>query len=383
MLRALTIIRSVIAAAIVLLLVAGGVAACGSSSSSSGGSGGTTVTNAAENSQLGAVEAQLQPWITPPRRIAVTQPLKKLPSGQLAVYLECSAAPCVLLNAGFQRASTDLGMRYVAISSGATPESFQAAAQEAVNQKPAVVLMPSVDPSLISKQLAEMKAAHILTVDWATSQPPAGTVDQFWLGPSEDRAVGASLADYAMARSNLNAHVLYVNQSVFTFGSPLGQGIQQALTTYCKRCSYAAIDSLPQDVGSKIPSEVVAKLQSDPSINWVIFAYGEMTLGVPQALRAASLNGVHILTQSPAKNNYADLKSGSEMAVSDLDDDLFAYYAMDSVARALVHQPVPDLRNLNVSYVITSKDVTFDPNTGVYHPIPDFQQQFHALWGTR
>jgi ribose transport system substrate-binding protein len=353
-----------------------------SSSGGSGGSGGTTVTNAATVTELGAVEAQLHPWVTPPSKIAVTQPLKKLPSGQLAVYLECSAAPCVLLNAGFQQASTDLGLRYKAIASGATPESFQAAAQKAVNEKPAVVLMPSVDPSLITKQLAEMKAAHILTVDWATSQPAAGSVDEFWLGPSEDRAVGASVAYYAMAKSNLNARVLYVNQSIFTFGNPLGQGIRQALTTYCKRCTYATIDSLPQDIGSKIPAEVVAKLQSDPSINWVIFAYGEMTLGVPQVLRGANLTGVHILTQSPAKNNYADLKTGTETAVSDLDDDLFAYYAMDSVARALVHQPVPDLHNLNVSYVITSKDVTFNPNTGVYHPIPDFRQQFRALWGT-
>ena len=34
-----------------------------------------------------------------------------------------------------------------------------------------------------------------------------------------------------------------------------------------------------------------------------------------------------------------------------------------------------------LSYIITGKDITFDPNKEAYNPIPGFQQQFRKLWG--
>jgi ribose transport system substrate-binding protein len=163
-----------------------------------------------------------------------------------------------------------------------------------------------------------------------------------------------------------------------------GLGEKEEIAKDCAKCTYTTIDTLPQDIATKIPGEVVSALQKNPSINWVSFGFGGMTLGVPQALAAASLNGkVQILSASPLKNNYVDLKGGTERAADDLNDELFAYYAMDSIARALTGQTVPNLQDNPFAWIITGKDITFNPNTEVYNPTPGFQQQFRKLWGVQ
>jgi ribose transport system substrate-binding protein len=341
---------------------------------------------AKQSSGLAVVEAKLKPWLTLPTKISVTQRLKRLPKGTRVDFLECSAAPCVLLNGGLKEASQELGMDYTGIPAGGTPTSFQAAAQQAVNQKPAVVIMPSLSPSLLTKQLAEMKAEHILTVDFdVTPKPAPGTIGQLWESPGYNRALGGALGLYALAHSDLNAHVLYVNQSIYSFGGPLGQGVQQTLQKYCPKCTYTSIDSLPQDIGGKIPTSVVSEIQANRSINWVVFEYGAMTLGVPQALKAAGLTGIHILSQGQSSNNFQDITNGTEDAVGNNNYELFSDYVMNAVARAVVGQTPPNIWNNPRAMdivLVTKKEINSSNVTQFgFNPVPNFKQQFRKLWG--
>jgi ribose transport system substrate-binding protein len=386
--KALVAFRSLSAATFALLITAGVLAGCGSSSSSTGANAAAAsdshAAGASASPELARAEANLRPWLTPPKTIAVTQPLKRRITGALLDYLECSAGPCQLLAAGLRHAASDMGARLKVVPAGATPESFQAAAQQAIRDQPAAIVMPSLDPSLLKAQLAAMKANHILRVGWATASDPPGAFDLYFLSPASTETIGKALGDYAIVHTNGNAHVLYVNQSAFSGVATEGLGLKAALAADCKKCTYTTIDTLPQDVGTKIPTEVVSTLQANPSINWVDFGYGAMTLGVPQALSGAGLNGkVAITTASLQKNNYLDLKTSAESAGDDLNDEFFAYYAIDSIARALTGQSVPNLQDNPFAYIITAKDVTFNPNTGVYDPIPGFQQQFRTLWGVK
>lgn len=376
-----------------LLVCVALLAGCGSSTSPSSESAAepaaTSEAGASANSEGGrklntaVIEERLQPYLNPPHKLIITEPLKKRPTGKRVEFLECSATPCKILGAAFKKASTTMGMQYKAVQAGATPETFQAAAEQAIADKPAAVLMASIDQSLIKKQLAEMKADGIVTYDQATLNPPGATTVAF-LDPTYYNNVGAAAARYMMLHSGGHAHVLYVNQSLFSFGGAQAEGMKKTIQSECPGCTFTEVDTKPEEVGTEIPSLVVSELQSHPSINWAYFSYGEMDLGVPQAMEAAGIEGVQLMSQAGAENNYQNLKSGKEKACLDVNNEELAWYVIDSVARAVEGEhPANHVESANFSYLIEGKNITFDPNTEVFEADPNYKEEFAKLWGVK
>ncbi|MEV4450398.1 sugar ABC transporter substrate-binding protein [Streptomyces mirabilis] len=360
------------------LALAALTAGCGGSSTDSAQASGGN-----RSAEMGKADSLLMPFLVRPKTIALTEPLKKLPTGKVLTFLECSADPCKSLGRSMGEAAQALGMRYEPIQAGATPESFQAAAQQAVDERPAAVLMAGLDSSLIKPQLVQMKAKGIVTVDFSTADKPS-TFDAFFLSRKAWYDVGAAEAAYAIKKSGGKAHVLFVNMSLFTLSRGMKAGLQETVKNDCAACSFKTIDTLQSDVGTQIPTKVVSALQQEPSINWVVFMAGYQSLGVPEALKAAGLSdGVKIVVQAPSANNYADLKSNVQTAAADVDLSLNAYYAVDAAARLVTGQKAPDLSNLQMHYLITGEDVTFDPKSEFFHPIPDYKEQFHKIWGLK
>ena len=204
-----------------------------------GDSSDDTATSAAESSkstnpEVARAEAKLKPFLTPPKTIAVSEPLKKRPVGAEIAFLECGAPPCKIISNGLKRAAADLGARLKIIPAGGTPESFQAAAQRAVNEQPDAVFNAAIDAALIKPQLAAMKTKGILRVAWATAAPPPDAFDLYFLSPTSTSKLGETLANYAIAESDADAHVLFVNQSVFSFGKPMSEGVKNTLAQGCR-----------------------------------------------------------------------------------------------------------------------------------------------------
>jgi ribose transport system substrate-binding protein len=385
--------RALAFCALFLVVVAGVVVTgCGGGGSSSGGGGSSGGSTEASGSGEGAsidtaaIEAKLKPFLNPPAKIPLlTEPLKERPTGKTIEYLECSATPCKIIGEGLKKAAAVMGMSFKSIQAGATPESFQAAAQQAVEDKPNVVMMSAIDSSIIKKQLEEMQSEGIVVAAWATTTPPKGLVNVFLLQPTPWYNAGAALARYAILHSNGEANVLYINQSVFTFAPVFGEGFQKTIEAECPGCSFKETDTLPEEDGTQIPTKVVSELQADPSINWVLFAYGAMNVGVPQAIQAAELSEqAQLMSQEDQSNNYEYLKAGEETVNNSLDLELQpAFYAIDGVARVLDGQKLPDYSKLNTHWLIEKDDITFDPKTEHYVPIEGFQEQFEELWGVK
>ena len=370
-------------------LIVGALAGCGGGSDSSSTSAGadettTEASTTADDSGSSSTEAKLAPYLQFEKTIQVPGPLKKLPENADVLFLECSALPCKQEGEGLKRGAELLKLNYKALSSGATPESFQSAAEQAVREKPDAVLLPALQPSIIKTQLQELNEEGVVVALWATEQPPAGSAEVFLLSPKYWENDGAAMARYVQVNGGTDANVLFVNQSVFSFGNYMGKGISQTLKAECPGCSFSEIDTLPEEVGTKIPTAVISELQKNPSIDWVIFAYGAMDLGFPEALKAAGLEGqVNFISQSPSKNNFENLKSGSEVANLASNETFFVYYVLDSVARALNGEPVPDREDMQTGWFITGKDVTFDPATEYWEPVPNFAAQFEETWGVK
>jgi len=363
-------------------LVAAGCGSSGNNTSSGApaGSSGGSSTGTLSSKQTSALQALLAPLAKLPPTIAVSTPLKKKPTGQLVEFLECSASACKVISGDLQTGAALLGLRYKAIQAGATPESFQAAAQQAVNDHPAAVVMVALDASLISKQLAEMKAANIYTVDSATASP-ASNFDTFLLSQQVLGKVGQGLAAYAILHSGGKAHMLYINWPVFTYSVAQTKKLQETTRSECPRCTLDTMNILPTDVGTDLPGKIIAALQQNPSINWIVFSNGGMDLGVEAALRSAGLaDKVKMIADDTSAANYQDLKDHVLQVDISSDKELLSFYELDAIARHLDGQPVSNLANLQLFTTITAQDITFNPQTGSYHPIPTFKQQFEKLW---
>lgn len=386
--------RAAIALVLGVLLLAGlTLTACGGGGDSSSGTttGSSGSTTGAENeggetsggSSLDAeLEKELAAWEEIPTSIAQTEPLKKgPPTGATIAYLDCEAQPCAETNEGLEAAAKAMGVKYKSISAGASPESFQAAAAQAVREKPDVLLMSSLDGSLISKQLTQLKNEGVKTINWAVSNSKPGEFSLLYIGNEVDEAIGEAVAQYTVLHHGEEANLLYVNQSIYGSIVVFGEGIENGLKKACPKCTFSEIDTLPEEIGSEVPTKVVSFLQKEPSTEYAIVpAYGALSLGLPQALKAAALTSPIVGGQNGSSNTWEDIKNGVQEMSMEIDLRLLSFYAMDAAARLINgEEPLAD-EQIPWYQLVTKEDITFDPSTEGWHPLPNFEEEFATLW---
>ena len=65
-------------------------------------------------------------------------------------------------------------------------------------------------------------------------------------------------------------------------------GMNDTMKQYCPGCSTGELDLTVDDLaGGQVASKLVAYLQSNPDTNYVLFNFGDLEIGVPEALKAA------------------------------------------------------------------------------------------------
>lgn len=366
------------------LLIAGLIAGCGSSDDSTTSSSreGTDADSGESSSSLNAsLEEKLKPWEEIPKSIAQTTPLKSIPAGAQVSFLNCEAPQCAEANEGFEAAASILGIDYTAISAGASPESFQAAAAQAVREKPDVLIMGSLDGSLIRQQLAQLKAEGVQTINWSTSKNEEDNFSVLYIPPEVGEAIGEATAEYIVLHHGTDSNILFVNQSVYGALVAYGKGVEAALKAECPECTFSEIDTLPEEVGTKAPSKVVSFLQQNASTEYqIVPAYGPLSLGLPQALKAAGLNSTIAGSQSGSSNTYVDLKSGVQEMIMEIDLNLLSFYVMDAAMRLVNGEEPLAGEKIPWYQLITGQDINFDPSTERFHPLPNYEKEFAELW---
>jgi ABC-type sugar transport system substrate-binding protein len=376
--------RVALALGALALLLAGLITGCGGGNDSTNSSSSeTTEAGSSESSSSldSRLEQKLKPWEEIPKSIAQTTPLKSIPTGSRVAFLNCEAPQCAEANEGFEAAASILGIHYNAISAGASPESFQAAAAQAVREKPDVLIMGSLDGSLIRQQLAQLKAEGVKTIDWSTSKNEKNNFSVLYIPPEEGEAIGEATAQYIVLHHGADSNILFVNQSVYGALVAYGKGIEKGVKADCPECTFSEIDTLPEEVGTKAPSKVVSFLQQNPSTEYqIVPAYGPLSLGLPQALKAAGLNSTIAGSQSGSSNTYVDLKSGEQEMILEIDLNLLSFYVMDAAMRLVNGEEPLAGEKIPWYQLITGKDINFDPSTERYHPLPNYEEEFTALW---
>jgi hypothetical protein len=285
--------------------------------------------------------------VQPPLAIPVLP--KRPPSGLRLTLTTCPLPVCLAATNPAAAAAKLLGWTVRTIQAPYTPEGYQTAWNQVLQQPTDLIAASAVVPnSFISKQLAVVAQRHTPLVmfvppagDTPTSNGPvlAGVV-----GPPQFEQDGRLMADAVIADANGGPNTVWITDPAVVIFKPAQSAFTQAVTA-----TGGHVDELNVSlagIGKTVPGQVVSYVQAHPNVKYLAFALDDLTIAVPQALKAAgAFNGVKILSRAPQPANLAAIKAGDEWA-SVADDDVSAgYRAVDQLARIVERVPLGDLRD--------------------------------------
>lgn len=353
----------------------------GSSSSSAAADGAAGLAHAEEQIAPYLERAVAIPDVDPP--IPVDQPLSALPEGKKFAYVECNVPECAVVGAQMKNVIEQLGGDFQSFKQGADTQSTADAFQAAFDYQPDVLIQDAIDPATWTSQLNQFKDAGIPVVSWTIpNEPAADGISAVFNGGDTFRTVGRIMADYVIAKSEGTANAVIFYPPEYTVFTGLAEDFVDEVNTQCPGCTVEAVSAPASEIGSQLPNRVVSFVQSNPDTDWVVGAFGSVLIGVPQALRAAGIDGIDTLSQAGGQVNFQYIKDGLQTA--DLSNDLNqeAWIAADIAAKLATGQAVDEvtLNSRSAQKFITAENLDFDPEAG-FASYPDYQDYFLGLWG--
>src|SRR3984957_1198191 len=373
----------------VLLAVAAtlSLAACSSSSSSSSGtpastSGSASGSGLSSADQAGLAKAQTLVSSETPEPTAITDTVKitkPIPPGLTIDFVPCGSPECTLEGAIVKKAASLVGWKTDVLSNDGTPQGDKAAFAQVVRNKAAGVLYTAIPASPFASDLPALKANGTFVSACCVTDPtgPSTGIGFSIDDPAEVGPVGGTQAAWIAVDSKDKANSVFVNIPAFAILASQATFFKSGMGTSCPTCQTSKIDIALANLSSA-PATIVSYLRAHPSVDYVVASTDAITIGLPQAIKAAGLN-VKIVGQGATPTNIQYLHSGQEAA-----DVAFPYY---EVMYAMVNAVIEDKAGMPVTasvappkWLLTPQNA---PNTTatVFPVVASYQAQYMALWG--
>jgi ribose transport system substrate-binding protein len=373
-------------ASLIVGLAAAALAVSGCSKEDSGGSSASDVSNAAasDDPALQEAAAAVDEAVVEPTSVGVTEPLSKKPeAGKNVTFLQCGVGICQQIGDELDDAAKLLGWNMTYVDQGTTPEQIVAAWDRALsaNPKPDAILTSGVPVVVFQRQLDQAAAAGIPVVDWASANPPGTPGITFDINPVEDNEMrGKLLADYAAVTLDGKANSVFVGVPDFPTLVAEQKAYEAELAKACADCTNEVLDFAATDIGTKVPSAIVSHLQQNPDVNLLVMSFDDMSLGVPEALRAAGLDkNVTIIGQSSNQATAESIATGGlQTATIPQGVGQMAYKALDVLARTFNGDSLDADKNLLPIWIQTQETIG-DPKT-LWKGPEGYADQFAELW---
>lgn len=376
-------------------LLAALVAGCGSSDDKAS-SADTADGGKAASGALAKAEELVEQFSKSNQTIGVTEPLKKRPEGATFAFLPAAGEASEKFEAdGFHEAGEVLGVKTEVIPQGTTPASTASAWNQAVGKTPPFtgIFYGGTPPSTVSNQIKSLVSKDVSIIGFNSNlenKPGGGTtypgVD-FDVAPNEwAEQIGQIQAAWITTDSDSAAKVLYVNIKAYPGLVLSEEAFNKELANLCPDCSTTSMPVQPTEIGTKVPEKVVAALQRDPDIDYAVFGYGDIALGVPQALKTRGLNDkVKIVTQTGGPQNIDYIEKGEQAMDVALNLEEAGWKAVDVLARLANGESTEPANALIPLVIVTPEslengDVKLD-DTGQVLTAPDYKAEYEALWG--
>jgi ribose transport system substrate-binding protein len=399
-----------LAAALACVLAAVAVAACGSSndssssdtSSSSGASSsaststssGTTSSGPFVTPDVTAALKQitgLEPLSAPatkdelaqrvasyektPTKLLQDQPVsKKATAGKNIALLVCGVPVCSEFNKAANEAADLLGWKVTRIDLGVSPEDFTNAYNRAVQLKPDLVVGSGLPRELFAKQLDQLQEMNIPVIEWSSGIKPVP--GHLWTATDDPlyKARGIQIAEWIANDGNLAGDTAIFSVKQYTMSELAGHTIQNYLPKICPNCKTDYQYANAADIG-KLAPKVTAYVQRRPNTKYVFCTFGDLCQGVGQALKTAG-SKAKVVTEDGGTTNYQNMANGLEAATSPLPIGQTGWQIIDLAQRIFNGDDTSKTR-LEPMQIVTEVS---DPKSPLIGAVPDYQQQYKALW---
>lgn len=332
------------------------------------------------------VQAELEALLTRPTEIAQDAAFEgEVPAGKKIVWIQCSVPACIALGGPFQEAMDALGWELVVISHDGTPEGVKDAWAQAVREQPDGVVSSGYPRQMFEPELQELATAGIPVVLMTVTDPPGDGITALVNGPGRNAEVGRQLAVFVAADSGGTANAVWVT-STFPILVPELEGVEgvggfaPTMAAVCPDCSFGTLEIPIDALATQAPQRIVAYLQANPDVDYVVGAFGDIVTALPGALADAGLTDrVKIATYSQNETLATALEQGEIDAVIGFPGPENMWQIADTLLRIFTDQPYEEVMNDLPSWVITGETV---PSTTEFFPlVEDYQAQYKALWG--
>lgn len=385
--------RSIRAAGLLSALVVGVLmlAACGGGGGGSTGSASTSEVGGSESvsegsgADVAAAEKALLPYIKHPSPFPVDEPLNKPPpSDTKMIYMQCGSPICQLQWGLFQAAGKALGVQMTRIKAGSQAQEVSDAFDTAIAEKPDAVLIAAIEPSLFRPQLEQLQEEGVIVATSGVVDPENFGIEVFDLARKSVEVTGELLAAKAVAEKGAKANIAYYAVPELAFVHAQQEAFERKIGELCPECPVRYVDVPLATVGNTAPNQMVSDLQQNPDTNIAVFSTGEMSVGLPAALKTAGITDVTTFAFGATPANLEYIKNGEETGGLGIDLPVNDWALVDMTARTLIGQELSKAEKTEEPTVppfqfLGGEDITFDPANG-WTGYPEYEKMFSELW---
>ena len=364
--------------------------ACGGSDTAS-----DTTAAATDSSAADIASARVTKYLQTITEIDLGEAPTSVPEAKTVYYIACSVAVCAEIQVGVEAAVKALGWTFKSTSHQDTPETVAAAFDAAIAAKPDVVMSSGNPREWFADQLATLQEMNIPVISWSLPEgyEPGNGIAANVLSADDYYFYGALMADYAVANSP-NKNIRFVGLPVFPVLSLVQQGFNDEIAAICPDCKVETQEIAISDIGVNLPGQIVSALQADPALDFIVYAFGGMMYGVPDALDAAGLiDQAKAVSQAGGPMNFDFIAKGRhQLGEVALASELLGWRVTDmavsllsggTISKAPATESIAGRADIGLNGLplqILQADTIADP-TALWPGVVGFQDKFLARWG--
>jgi ribose transport system substrate-binding protein len=279
-----------------------------------------------------------------------------------------------------------LGWRVVRLVEGTTPEAPAQTMMQAIVMKPDMILFSGTDLAALSAPLKQAAAEHIrVLAETVTGSKTDSIISTAIDGPSTEAYAAYLMANYVALESKGKADVALVNLPIFPILNAYASAFKSDLRSVCPGCRVTDFDQPTSYVGTQTPSNIFSALERNPSLNWIVYTVGDLSLGVDPALKAAGILGkVSIGGNAPDQTSLIALRNGTETAWTGFSTPILGFRDADMMARYFAGDSLSSAGEplLLPTQILTKSNIGQASLTsaGNYQGVSNYVQQFYTLW---